>query len=171
MWRVSAAGLRGAECLFGAAHRSLIASWHRLLRPLVLCLTVFLLSSCETVPQNEGTPASVAEVVARIKQDIGEYEKYDAIASAVPPLNNACKGVVGFQQDPSMRKLPGWGLARRDQLAQGSSLGIGQGDAPCLVPHAGSHATGCVPNSSMPAITGAQNEHRTDHTLVNGKPR
>src|SRR5437879_8286641 len=67
-----------------------------------------------------------------------------------------------------MRKLPGWGFARRDQLAQRSSLGIGQGDAPCLVPHASSDATARVPNSSNPAITSAQTEHSSDHTVLNG---
>jgi hypothetical protein len=58
-----------------------------------------LLSACQTAPQNQGDPASVSEVVGKIKQDLEEYQKYDAVASAAKPLPNACGGVVGFSID------------------------------------------------------------------------
>jgi hypothetical protein len=57
------------------------------------------LSACASVPQNEGAPATVSEVVARIKADINAYQDYDAKASGVPPLVNACRASVGFRID------------------------------------------------------------------------
>jgi len=51
---------------------------------------------CATAPQNEGTPATVAEVVTRIKADLDTYQKYDALASTTPAQSNDCKGKISF---------------------------------------------------------------------------
>lgn len=62
-----------------------------------VCGTVLV--ACQDIPQNEGEPTRVADVVDRIKADIGAYQAYDAIASAATPLNNECHGAVGFYID------------------------------------------------------------------------
>ena len=38
-------------------------------------------------------------MVGRIKADLGVYQAYDAVAAAARPLDNACKGIVGFYID------------------------------------------------------------------------
>ena len=68
-------------------------------RALVLLGIAVLGGCCTTIPQNEGDPATVAEVVAKIKADIGEYQNYDSVASKQPPLHDACGGAVGFYID------------------------------------------------------------------------
>lgn len=66
------------------------------MRVLILCAVVLALEGCQSIPQNEGKPARVADVVSAIKADIGIYQAYDAVAAAAKPLNNACQGIVGF---------------------------------------------------------------------------
>lgn len=66
---------------------------------LSLLLVVLELGACCSIPQNEGSPAKVADVVSKIKADIGAYQKYDALASEAKPLNNACQAAVGFYID------------------------------------------------------------------------
>ncbi|MFM0265077.1 hypothetical protein [Paraburkholderia sediminicola] len=72
----------------------------RLVRtPYWVLLSLFLLAACPTVPQNEGEPARVADVIKQIKADLGAYQAYDSVASAAKPLDDACKGIVGFYID------------------------------------------------------------------------
>ena len=66
---------------------------------LILLMVAMELPACSSVPQNEGTPASVAEVVKRIKEDLRHYAAYDAKHSKDLPLENACSGLVGFSID------------------------------------------------------------------------
>ena len=58
--------------------------------------TAIGIAGCQSVPVNEGTPASVSEVMAKLKDDLAMYQVYDAEASAAAPLPNVCKGIVGF---------------------------------------------------------------------------
>ena len=60
---------------------------------------VLALGACCSLPHNEGSPARVADVVSKIKADLGVYQTYDASAAAAKPLDNACKGTVGFYID------------------------------------------------------------------------
>ncbi len=69
------------------------------MRVLILCSVVLAIAGCQNIPQNEGKPATVADVVSAIKADIGVYQAYDAIAAAAKPLNNACQGIIGFNID------------------------------------------------------------------------
>lgn len=68
------------------------------MRYLVLC-GALLVAGCQAVPQNEGTPASVSDVVKKIKRDLGRYQEYNEAALADGPLKNACHGTVGLSID------------------------------------------------------------------------
>lgn len=57
---------------------------------------VSLLAACQSMPQNEGVPATVAEVIGQIKNDLSVYQDYDAKVASIAPLNNSCNGVIGF---------------------------------------------------------------------------
>lgn len=67
----------------------------------LLLLTFFcsLFAGCQSIPQNEGAPASVTDVVSKLKRDIGKYQQYDAWASKQPAQNDECEAVVGFAID------------------------------------------------------------------------
>jgi len=65
-------------------------------RAFVITVAAAALAGCQTIPQNEGKPATVADVVTQIKKDLGEYQRYDAQAAAAKPLPNTCGGAVGF---------------------------------------------------------------------------
>ena len=58
-----------------------------------LCLG---LAACSSVPQNEGAPASVGEVVRQIKDDLHRYSAYNEKHLHDAPKSNACNGAVGF---------------------------------------------------------------------------
>ena len=62
----------------------------------ILC-SLLLLSACASAPQNEGTPATIAQVVTQIKTDL-RYQLYDA-QPAAKPAGNACGGIVSFAID------------------------------------------------------------------------
>lgn len=62
-------------------------------------LVVLALGACCSLPQNEGSPAQVADVVGKIKADLKVYQAYDAAAASVVPLDNACQASVGFYID------------------------------------------------------------------------
>ena len=66
------------------------------MRVLILCSVALALASCQSMPQNEDDPATVTSVVSAIKEDIGVYQNYDAIAAEAKPLNNTCHGKVDF---------------------------------------------------------------------------
>lgn len=59
-------------------------------------MTLILAGCCTTVPKNEGMPATVSDVVKKIKQDLAIYQKYDADAASAKPLDNICHGAVSF---------------------------------------------------------------------------
>lgn len=61
----------------------------------IFSITIMLVG-CHSVPQNEGVPATVAEVINKIKGDLSKYQEYDEKIAAIAPLDNACHGVVGF---------------------------------------------------------------------------
>lgn len=69
----------------------------------LLCIpivfVVLFLGACCSLPRNEGSPARVADVVSQIKADLKVYQDYDAAASLQEPLNNPCRGIVGFYID------------------------------------------------------------------------
>lgn len=65
------------------------------MRSILACLP-FLLTGCATIPQNEGKPTNVSDVVKKIKQDLSIYQKYDASAAGEKPIDNACHGAVSF---------------------------------------------------------------------------
>jgi hypothetical protein len=69
------------------------------MRKIFVPILILLLAACQTVPQNEGAPAKVSDVVLKIKADLAAYQQYDAQASAAGPLANACGGRVGFNID------------------------------------------------------------------------
>lgn len=59
--------------------------------------SVLALGACNSIPQNEGAPASVSDVVVRIKQDVARYQAYDKANSlALENLASSCKPSVGF---------------------------------------------------------------------------
>lgn len=66
------------------------------MRTLAAVAITVVLAGCATIPQNEGKPATVAEVVGKIKDDIDVYQKYDADAAKAKPLADACQGTVGL---------------------------------------------------------------------------
>ncbi len=63
---------------------------------LILAYTTLTLAGCATVPQNEGFPANVSDVVKKIKHDLAIYQDYDANAASARPLDNTCHGAVSF---------------------------------------------------------------------------
>ncbi|SAK81600.1 hypothetical protein AWB78_03928 [Caballeronia calidae] len=44
------------------------------------------LGACQHIAENEGKPATGADVVSQIKSDIGAYQTYDAVAAAAETL-------------------------------------------------------------------------------------
>ena len=70
---------------------------------LLACASVFIISlglaGCQTLPGNEGAPATVADVIAKLKDDLREYQNYDGAAAAAAKLPNVCEGIVGFDID------------------------------------------------------------------------
>lgn len=65
------------------------------MRSIIACLSL-ILAGCATVPQNEGAPATVFDVVKKIKEDLYVYQNYDALAASAKPLDNDCRGAVSF---------------------------------------------------------------------------
>lgn len=65
------------------------------MRSIVACVTL-ILAGCAAVPQNEGVPATVSDVVKKIKQDLAVYQGYDADAASAKPRDNPCEGAVSF---------------------------------------------------------------------------
>jgi hypothetical protein len=98
------------------------------MRTLLLCAIGLTLVACSTtsVPQNEGAPAGVAEVVGKIKADLATYQDYDAKASTEPALPNACKGIVGFYIDNVKVSLT---TQRDDTISTSGSLTLPVGSA------------------------------------------
>jgi hypothetical protein len=62
-------------------------------------ILILPLAACQTLPQNEGDPAKLSDVISKIKDDLATYQQYDAQAAAAGPLQNACGGSVGFTID------------------------------------------------------------------------
>ncbi|MRW94446.1 hypothetical protein GJ699_31195 [Duganella sp. FT80W] len=62
-----------------------------------LLAVALLLTACQSIPQTEGSPATVAEVVGKIKTDLSVYRDYDARVGHVAALANTCNGIVGFE--------------------------------------------------------------------------
>ena len=60
----------------------------------VVC--ILLMTACTSIPQNQGAPATVREVVEKIKADVDAYEAYIQPLLNEPPLSNACHGDVQF---------------------------------------------------------------------------
>jgi hypothetical protein len=54
------------------------------------------LAACSSVPQNEGAPASIGEVVYQIKDDLHRYAAYNSKHVHDVPKNDHCGGVIGF---------------------------------------------------------------------------
>jgi hypothetical protein len=57
---------------------------------------VLSLAGCASLPGNAGDPASVSEVVQKIKADLEVYQRYDAAAAAARPQDDACHGLASF---------------------------------------------------------------------------
>lgn len=55
-----------------------------------------MLTACQSLPMNEGKPASLADVVGKIKSDVAVYQTYDAAVENEPPQENRCRAAVGF---------------------------------------------------------------------------
>ena len=76
-----------------------VAIAHPSCRPIAIrCAQVVVLlalGACQSLPQNEGVPASVSEVVAKIKADVAAYQAYDTATSKEPPAG-VCSAAVGF---------------------------------------------------------------------------
>jgi hypothetical protein len=70
------------------------------MRTFILCFVALNVAACGTnFPHNEGDPADVANVVMKIKEDLGVYQDYDAGEAGAKPLDNVCGGAVGFTID------------------------------------------------------------------------
>lgn len=63
----------------------------------ILCVVCLLLmAACASIPQNQGEPATVLEVVEKIKADVDAYEAYIQPLLSESPLSNACHGDIQF---------------------------------------------------------------------------
>lgn len=79
-------------------------------------LIELILTGCQGLPANEGVPASVAKVLAQIKEDVGIYQVYEA-GSPKDALDNVCKGAVEFRIESVRVSL----TTKSDEKVEGSA--------------------------------------------------
>ena len=84
------------------------------------------LAACQSLPRNEGDPVRVTDVVERIKADLAAYLRYDAQAAQAPPLDTACRGIVGFDIESVKVSLTTQTDAT-SSVTGGATLAVGSG--------------------------------------------
>lgn len=87
------------------------------MRALLASLLALSLVACSSLPRTVGDPASVSEVVQKIKADLEAYQRYDAEAATLRPAEDACRGVVSFAIEKVKVSL----ITRTDVSAGGSA--------------------------------------------------